>query len=185
MLYSQYGEDQFLNEKYFLNMRNGTYIELGALDGVKYSNTKFFEDTLGWTGILIEPHKLEFESLQKNRPNNFLFNSLVSSEFYNNNRLQQLEQTTIVSQPQSLSEIVRSTNLKHIDLLSLDIDSHEYDVLSSWDFSVPINLILINMLGVDLQRRQKCRELLTNNGYKLDCVFKHNKIYMLHDFLQK
>ena len=42
MYYSQSQEDIFLNENIFKNKRNGTYIELGALDGVLYSNTKFF-----------------------------------------------------------------------------------------------------------------------------------------------
>ena len=68
----------FLNENYFKNKKNGTYIELGALDGVLFSNTKFFEDTLNWTGILIEPHPIKFNLLEKNRPNNYLFNNLVS-----------------------------------------------------------------------------------------------------------
>jgi hypothetical protein len=53
MYYSQCEEDIFLNKNYFKNKKNGTYIELGALDGVLFSNTKFFEDTLNWTGILI------------------------------------------------------------------------------------------------------------------------------------
>lgn len=78
MYYSQCEEDVFLNNTIFKNKKNGVYIELGALDGVLYSNTKFFEDTLNWTGILIEPHPTKFLLLQKNRPNNFLFNSLVS-----------------------------------------------------------------------------------------------------------
>jgi hypothetical protein len=56
MCYSQCEEDIFLNENIFKNKTNGVYIELGALDGILYSNTKFFEDTLNWSGILIEPH---------------------------------------------------------------------------------------------------------------------------------
>ena len=57
MYYSQCGEDEFLNETIFFNKKNGKYIELGALDGIQYSNTKFFEDNLGWSGVLIEPTK--------------------------------------------------------------------------------------------------------------------------------
>ena len=78
MYYSQCQEDEFLNANIFKNKRNGTYIELGALDGVLYSNTKFFEESLNWSGILIEPHPDKFISLKQNRPNNFLFNKLVS-----------------------------------------------------------------------------------------------------------
>ena len=45
---------------------------MGALDGIKYSNTKFFEELLNWTGILIEPNPVMFNKLIKNRPNNYL-----------------------------------------------------------------------------------------------------------------
>jgi len=35
--------------------RNGTFIELGAMDGITYSNTKIFQDNFNWSGVLIEP----------------------------------------------------------------------------------------------------------------------------------
>ena len=40
MYYSQCQEDIFLNENIFKNKKYGIYIELGALDGILYSNTK-------------------------------------------------------------------------------------------------------------------------------------------------
>jgi hypothetical protein len=79
MYFSQCQEDKFLHETYFPNKIGGTYIELGALDGVLYSNTKFFQDQLGWHGILIEPHPFAYQMLEKNHPQNYLFNDLVSS----------------------------------------------------------------------------------------------------------
>jgi len=77
MFYSQQGEDRILNEKYF-NYRDGFFIELGAMNGVTYSNTKFFEDSLGWTGILIEP-TIQFDSLKLNRSKCYNFNYAISS----------------------------------------------------------------------------------------------------------
>lgn len=36
--------DQHIHEKYITSrFENGSFLELGAIDGVKYSNTKFFE----------------------------------------------------------------------------------------------------------------------------------------------
>ena len=43
MFYSQAEEDEFLNTNFFKNKKNGIYIELGALDGILYSNTKFLK----------------------------------------------------------------------------------------------------------------------------------------------
>lgn len=57
--------------------RNGFYIEVGAHDGIHHSNTKFLEDQLGWTGILIEPQQHLFEMLKKNRPNNRLYDCVI------------------------------------------------------------------------------------------------------------
>jgi FkbM family methyltransferase len=211
--YSQCGEDVFLNEHIFKNYKNGTYIELGALDGVLYSNTKFFEDTLGWTGILIEPHPNKFKLLKENRPNNHLFNHLVSCKkeplefryfldhhaavsgventlpeshfetYFENKRFNSLLQNSIMITPVSLTEIVKQTNIQHIDLLSLDVEGHELEVLKSWDFSVPIHVILIEILGVQLEKEQQCRDLLINNGYVLHSTVAHNEVYMLNTII--
>jgi len=208
MYYSQCGEDEFLNETYFKNKRDGVYIELGALDGVLYSNTKFFEDELHWSGILIEPHPYKYEDLKKNRPNNILFNSPVSNSteniifryFVDNySGVSGIEETlpqehlngfyTHICEPQgrvtlkpiTLAEIVKNTNIKHIDFLSLDVEGHEYEVLLSWDFSVPIYLILIETLGgSQREKEEKCREILYKNGYRFETKFKHNEVFILN-----
>jgi FkbM family methyltransferase len=75
---TQVDEATYLNEKYFKNMPNGVYVEVGAMDGELYSTTKLFEDNHNWTGLLIEPNPVQFESLQKNRPNSKTVNTLVS-----------------------------------------------------------------------------------------------------------
>jgi hypothetical protein len=36
------------------NQNPGIFVELGALDGVTYSNTLFFERMFDWRGVLIE-----------------------------------------------------------------------------------------------------------------------------------
>jgi FkbM family methyltransferase len=212
--YSQCEEDIFLNDNIFKNKKNGVYIELGALDGILYSNTKFFEDSLNWTGILIEPHPDKFKFLQKNRPNNLLFNDLISCHtdplefryFIDNihlaavsgveNTLSQLHfesffnkewykiepQTTTFIKPTTLSEIVKQTKFTHIDLLSLDVEGHEYEVLTSWDFSIPIDVILIEMLEVDLEKNELCRQILIKNNYKFITKYKHNEIFAFETY---
>jgi FkbM family methyltransferase len=208
MYYSQCEEDKTLNERYFNNKRNGTYIELGALDGVLYSNTKFFVDQLGWTGVLIEPHPVQFQRLCQTRPNNSIFNNLVSCltdpqtfRFFTHNmaaisgientipalhfdlwfdsvEYSGLQQSTISIIPKTLTEIITSTKYTHFDLLSLDVEGHEYEVLKSWDFSVPIDVILIEMLGRGGERDELCRQILINNGYRLDYILHHNEVWV-------
>jgi FkbM family methyltransferase len=64
--YSQCGQDKFLNEQIFKDKRNGFFVEIGAHDGIGYSNTYYFEK-LGWKGICIEPHPEVFNKLKLNR----------------------------------------------------------------------------------------------------------------------
>lgn len=45
----------------------GTFVEIGAYDGLTYSNTKLFEDTFHWNGVLIEANPVNYNKLIKNR----------------------------------------------------------------------------------------------------------------------
>jgi FkbM family methyltransferase len=212
MYYSQFQEDIFLNENIFKNKQNGLYIELGALDGILYSNTKFFEDSLNWKGILIEPHPEKFKLLQINRPNNFLFNNLISCHkeplefryfvdngaavsgventlsqhhfdaYFENEAVKLLPQNKIFIKPVSLTEIVKATNLTHIDFLSLDVEGHEYEVLKSWDFSIPIDVILMETLSVQPEKEELCREILIKNNYKFITKYNHSEIFAINTY---
>eukprot|EP00401_Gymnodinium_catenatum_P076610 CAMPEP_0117472810 /NCGR_PEP_ID=MMETSP0784-20121206/8443_1 /TAXON_ID=39447 /ORGANISM="" /LENGTH=334 /DNA_ID=CAMNT_0005266981 /DNA_START=171 /DNA_END=1176 /DNA_ORIENTATION=- len=55
--YSQCREDLWLALHYFGALRNGTFVEIGAGNGIAGSNTKFFQDTLHWSGLLIDAQK--------------------------------------------------------------------------------------------------------------------------------
>jgi len=93
--YSQYKQDQFIFEMFFqknFNIRNpkgwttfsdmvkgypeysskklikydGYFVDIGAHDGVSFSNSKFFEE-LGWKGVCVEPNSQIFNKLENNR----------------------------------------------------------------------------------------------------------------------
>jgi FkbM family methyltransferase len=53
---------------HYLNFSNGFFVEVGANDGVTYSNTLYFEKYKKWTGILIEPIPELAEKCKLNRP---------------------------------------------------------------------------------------------------------------------
>jgi len=65
--YSQCNQDRFVNENFFNNKRNGTFVDIGAYDGITISNTYFFEKELGWRGICIEPLPNAYVQLKNNR----------------------------------------------------------------------------------------------------------------------
>lgn len=65
--HSQYKQDQFTNDRFFHNKRNGVFVDIGAHDGQTYSNSLFYEEDLGWTGICVEPMPEVFAKLRKRR----------------------------------------------------------------------------------------------------------------------
>ena len=64
---SQKGED-FLVNLIFKNKKNGTFIDIGAHDGVRFSNSFAFSK-LGWAGICVEAHPDYYKICCNNREN--------------------------------------------------------------------------------------------------------------------
>lgn len=62
--YSQCGQDTFLYKRFFSQKNDGVFVDIGAHDGMTYSNSYFFEKHLGWKGICVEPMPEIFEKLQ-------------------------------------------------------------------------------------------------------------------------
>jgi hypothetical protein len=52
--YSQIGQDLEVLRKY-KNKYNGYFVDIGASDGIIYSNTYLLEKRYGWKGICVEP----------------------------------------------------------------------------------------------------------------------------------
>ena len=52
---------------YYNKKRDGFFVEIGADDGVQFSNTHLLENEYGWKGICVEPSINTFGNLIKNR----------------------------------------------------------------------------------------------------------------------
>jgi|3_EtaG_2_1085321.scaffolds.fasta_scaffold03675_4 FkbM family methyltransferase len=63
--YGQHGEDAVISSL-FSDDYKGYFIEVGALEGIRFSNSYVFEKA-GWEGVVIEAHPDYFELLKKNR----------------------------------------------------------------------------------------------------------------------
>ena len=63
----------------YLNFKEGTFLEIGANDGFKQSNTYYFERIMKWEGILIEPIPRLFKKCRKNRKGSEVFNYICTS----------------------------------------------------------------------------------------------------------
>lgn len=65
--YSQCSQDKIIHENYFWNCKSGIFVDIGAHNGISFSNSYFFEKELGWTGICVEPIPEIFAQLTSNR----------------------------------------------------------------------------------------------------------------------
>lgn len=63
---SQYGQDRVVLEL-LGGKRDGFFLDSGAADGVRASNTELLEKEFGWTGICVEPDRQLFAMLRSNR----------------------------------------------------------------------------------------------------------------------
>lgn len=194
--YGQMGEDLHIHKHYFPSFRNGVFLEMGALNGVKYSNTKFFEDTLNWTGVLIEPIPSLFKDLTKNRPKCLLYQVAVSKtegelEIYENDAVSSVkknttdeffktwhsDKTNIIKVPSMrLDHLLQMAGVKRIDFWSLDVEGSEYEALETMDWSIPVYLICIEKQKP--QRKNQCDQILGANGFKFIEILEHNEIWI-------
>lgn len=183
MYYSQLGEDKILNEKYFNNKRNGFFIELGAMDGVTYSNTLFFEQQLGWNGVLIEPQKSMYNSLVVNRPNCYNFNYAISEVegevlFTGDYALGGIDSTMTDHHRKSwnltnsyyvqsipISKLLKDIPIKEVDLFSVDVEGGELEVLKTFDWNIHVNVIMVEIFGVDEEKDEQIRTFLKEKNF--------------------
>jgi len=199
--YGQMGEDKHIHKTYFPTLRNGTFLEMGALDGVKFSNTKFFEDTMGWSGVLIEPVPSAFAALRIHRPHCTLFQCAVSAtegvlDIYEHGALSSVKENTseefyncwhegkntrLIQVPaRRLDSILREAGVKQIDFWSLDVEGSEFEALQTMDWSIPVKLICIEKQVGD--KKGLCDSILLANGFKKSENFEHNEIWVNHHF---
>jgi len=66
-LQSKDGEDRCLIEYYFPGICVGTYLDVGAFDGIQNSNTYALHKVMGWRGVNVEIDSDNFEKLARNR----------------------------------------------------------------------------------------------------------------------
>jgi len=195
--YSQQGEDAFIY-KNFINKNNssGIFVELGGMNGVTYSNTKFFEDCLAFSGTLIEPTD-QYIQLIVNRPKckNYKFAVSYSegpvkilgdyataglvetmSEHHKNHWHRGSREYYVDGKP--FSKIIEKSGHKYIDLLSIDVEGAELVVLKTFDFKIPVYVIVIELDESNPEKDSECRKLLQDNGFTFKKRFCINEFWV-------
>lgn len=167
---------------YYKGKKGGYFIDIGANDGVSYSNTLRLEYEYQWTGVCFEPLKPEFErliSIRKaqcinkavydvsNKTLTFSVNSLLSgisdhlSDKYDSSNWQKVDVQTI-----TLLEALDSINApRFIEYASIDTEGSEQEILNGMDFTKYIIGYITIEHNYEKERRLAMREHLCSRGY--------------------
>jgi len=167
--------------------RDGFFVEFGATNGIKLSNTYLLEKEFGWRGILAEPARVYHEDLKRNRNTNVDFacvwnktgqmlyfnetnDPILStiSDFSSKDKYAETRKygNTYSVNTISLMDLLRKYDAPYrIDYLSIDTEGSEYEILKAFDFNAyRISIITCEHNFTD--DRQKIYDLLTSQGYK-------------------
>jgi FkbM family methyltransferase len=185
--YGQHLEDKYIIENFFKNKTNGFFVELGALDGIQFSNTYYLENHMNWRGVLIEPTLSEYNKLINNRSKSKCFNCAISSNKdnvilynYGHNAMNRItdhkhdffqHKSTLSVKAYPISEILHKAKVKEIDFFSIDVEGAELEVLESMDWDIPVHVILAeiktnaNTHPISNIKNIKCRNFLKSKGF--------------------
>ena len=156
---------QILNQK-----TNGFFVECGAANGIRFSNSLFFEREREWTGLLIEPNTDLFNDLTKLDRKAYSINSCLSTnkssqqvsfkmvgflggigdkmdsshsqwvENYTNSTYK-----TITAQCFTLHSLLLAVGQTEVDYFSLDVEGPELEILQT----IPFDKIRIKVITVE------------------------------------
>jgi FkbM family methyltransferase len=173
---SQFGQDWWLYNHIFKHYPpgyRGVYVELGAFQPVKESNSYFFDKCLGWEGLCIEPQPVNVAGFVGRRSCTLVpfcvsdrervvkFVSFKGSYYAGSGlgKVEDAETTELFRRSAnasweqtyeieivcfSLKQLFSHYNVRHVDYLSLDVEGYEENAIFGVDFSkVQIDVITI------------------------------------------
>lgn len=200
--YSQHGEDLII-DKLINGQEIGFFVEIGCIDGRRFSNTLFLEER-GWHGLCVEAHAGYIDALRKNRPNSIICHCAAGecdeeTTFYANARgsLSTLDKGREKDferhyapyfsgfEEQDVKKVRVSTlldenGINNVDVLSLDIEGYEVEALRGIHFSRHKPTLMI-IESDTLWHEASLDSLLFPVGYLKVFRFGGNVFYFLGD----
>jgi FkbM family methyltransferase len=189
----------------YLNFSGGFFVEVGANDGERQSNTLYYEKYHNWKGLLVEPIPHLAEKCKVNRPNAIIENcALVSFEYPKKHiemqycGLMSIVNGSIKSKEEEVNHIKNGCKIQNIETYDLKVSVSTLNFLlnkhmvSNIDFlSLDVEGFEADVLkGIDFER-YKPKYMLIESRYKeeIDSIISplYRQISKLsyHDVLYK
>jgi FkbM family methyltransferase len=191
--FGQGGQDRVVAELVYPNLKGGVFLEVGANDGIKFSNCYYLEKNLGWSGICVEPNPPIVEKLKTNRRAKIHACCVGSSDAIVDFPVEEDSEKSLfigvgeaspksISIPQvPLTRIIRELNFPNPHFLSLDIEGGEYAALKSLFLDAEANFELLpGCISVEENVNPgELDELMFSVGYQLIGRFWPDRIYWM------
>ena len=203
---SQYLQDILLDRWLFGGISGGNFVDIGAHDGVTYSNSFLFERLRGWRGVCVEPNPAVFAQLAANRQCTTL-NCCVSDiagtvpflkisgyaemlsgivEKYDPEHRQRVERelkefggtSEVIPIPaRTLNDIAAECGFAEVTYLSIDTEGSELTILQSIDFK----RLFVHAITVEYNfEHVKARMifLMRGNGFDFVQTLGHDLLFL-------
>ena len=205
--YSQGGED-YLVERMLDGQPSGFFVEVGCIDGMRFSNTLSFEER-GWKGICIEAHPDYIEGLRRNRPNSIVVQCAAGeadeadATFYANPRgsLSSLDRSREQHFKDNYGEFFAGYQeqkvakhrldtlfdrlaVREIDFLSLDIEGYEVQAMRGLD----LGRYRPRIMAIEVDSKAQEAELdavILPHGYHKSVRIDANQFYLSDKSLEQ
>lgn len=173
------------------SVRGGFFVEFGASDGMRNSNTFLLERDYGWRGVLIEPVPEEFQKLRQNRPNAVCIEASIASgagqcelvvpddpQFAADKRVAGDDRYAGYRAESGRRIIVKAMELNDaiaagkpqgeiVDFLSIDTEGGEADSLESLDFDRWKVLCVCVEHNNRVRDAERIKKLMASRGFSM------------------
>lgn len=179
------------------SMCHGTVVEIGALDGLKMSNSYYFEYALNWTSVLIEALPYNYDRLVPNRPqakkvhaamcdgNDVEFvigrtdaTSGIAASMGKKHTRKWATTERIRVPCRTFRSVFEEHGVRHINVFFLDVEGGEYFALRTMDWEVSVDVWVIEFNPKDPTHHDDVRRLLNDHGYTLAWTHGKNEAYV-------
>jgi len=167
----------------------GIFVEIGAYDGIVGSATLVLERCLNWTGLLIEPHPLNFAKLLRSNRTSTMLNAAACP---NGQVVQMTGRPSTVSTVLSFASnryksrwgkhfgpsdeninvtcremrgMMRDSGYGHVHFLSLDVQGAEEVALLTADVN-SFSMVLVEAEQTSMEKNHRVNQLLLSHGFR-------------------
>jgi len=199
----------------FKNINKGVYIDIGCNHPIKFNNTYLLYKR-GWSGINVDSDIDSIKLFNRFRSKDFNVRNIVSNDesikklyyYHKRSALNTLSKELVDSRTSKPSKIIEEKSVtlnkiiedspyhnSKINLLSVDIENHEFVALKNFNFlKYKVDVLIVESTDVSLKKlemynqsldfitKSKVYNLIVNNGYKLINWIHSDLVFVRNDF---